>query len=231
MKIKNYIKNNLSKINIDNYERLLSYSVLRNQFHSLSNVKIYTKRESLWDGVITAVLNPNDPVVFIEFGVHEGYSLNYFANKNDNEESIFFGLDSFEGLPEDWGLCKKGAFNKNGMIPFFKDSRVSCIKGWFQDSWIVLEEKLSDIKLDSIIVHYDADLYSSTLFALCKMDQFKKPYLAIFDEFMGHETRALYNYTQAFNAKVEFLGQTLGNTRESIIGYPQQVVARITPNI
>jgi len=229
--MKKYIKKLLSKISIDNYEKLLSYSILREKYKNLSGVKVFCNRESLWDFCLKAFLEKDSPLVYVEFGVHQGYSLNYFAKNNTNKNSIFIGLDSFEGLPEDWGLCKKGAFDTQGQSPSSNDVRVSYIKGWFQDSWGILEKNLTGINLDNLVVHYDADLYSSTLFALSQIDLIKKPYIGIFDEFMGHETRALYNYTQAFNAKVEFLGQTLGNTRESIIGYPQQVVARITPNI
>lgn len=81
------------------------------------------------------------------------------------------------------------------------------------------------------MVHYSADLHSSTLFALSQIDLFKKSYTGIVDEFMGHETKALYNYNLVFNSKVKFLGQTLGKTRESIIGYPQPVVVLINPNL
>ncbi len=118
----------------------------------------------------------------------------------------------------------KGAFSTNGKIPSNNDGRVSFIKGWFQNSWATLEEKLSSINdLENLIVHYDADLYSSTLFVLTKMDALKKSYIAIFDEFTGHETRALYNYCQAYGAEVEFYGKTILN------GYPSQVVCRIAP--
>jgi hypothetical protein len=75
-----------------------------------------------------------------------------------------------------------------------------------------------------LIVHYDADLYSSTLFALTKIDALKKPCIAIFDEFIGHETRALYDYLQAYNTDIFFLGQT------TYTGYPMQVMPRIIPH-
>jgi hypothetical protein len=83
---------------------------------------------------------------------------------------------------------------------------------------------LSSMDLDKdLIVHYDADLYSSTLYALSKIDGLGRKYLAIFDEFTGHETRALYNYLQSYGASVNFLGKTLMN------GYPDQVLCEIIP--
>ena len=190
----------------------------------MNSCQTYSKRQNLWDAVIDWHTNLNNKVFYIEFGVHEGYSLNYFSKHNTNPDSIFIGLDSFEGLPEEWGGIPKGAFSTNGKIPSNNDGRVSFIKGWFQNSWATLEETLSSINdLENLIVHYDADLYSSTLFALTKMDTLKKSYIAIFDGFTGHETRALYNYCQAYGAEVEFFGKTILN------GYPSQVVCRITP--
>ncbi len=223
--MKNIIKKIFSKLNVDTYQRLLAYSILRNHFNSLSSCPIYTKREVLWDSVIKSYIKDNDRIIYIEFGVHKGYSLNYIAKINTNEESIFIGLDSFEGLPEDWGtIMKKGTFNTDGRIPSTDDSRVSYIKGWFQNTWEDLEKKLLSIgNIENFVVHYDADLYSSTLFALSKIDTLKKTYIAIFDEFTGHETRALFNYCEAYSAKVDFLGQTID------YNYPCQVVCRITP--
>jgi hypothetical protein len=213
-----------SKISIDTYQRLLAFSILKNEFDAIKSCQKYDKREALWDAVINSYGGVNTKITFVEFGVHEGYSINYFSSKNTQRESVFTGLDSFEGLPEDWGTMKKGSFDMNGKIPNSSDSRVNFIKGWFQDSWINLENQLSNTQLENLIVHYDADLYSSTLFALSKIDTLKTPYIAIFDEFTGHESRALYNYCQAYNCKIEFLGQTIVNN------FPFVVACRITPN-
>jgi Macrocin-O-methyltransferase (TylF) len=103
---------------------------------------------------------------------------------------------------------------------WFDDPRVSFVKGWFQNTWDELKGRLD--RLDNLIVHYDADLYSSTLFALTKIDSLKLPYFAIFDEFAGHEARALHNYLQSYNASAEFLGKTI------VDGYPVAVMSRIT---
>ena len=88
-----------------------------------------------------------------------------------------------------------------------------------------LQEELASVEdFGDLIVHYDADLYSATLFVLTKIDDLKVPYLAVFDEFNGHEARALYNYCQAYMANVEFLGKT--NPPD----YPEQVICRIIPS-
>ena len=114
-------------------------------------------------------------------------SIKFFSAQNKAPSSIFIGLDSFEGLPEDWGHVKKGSFDMKGAVPRIDDTRVKFIKGWFQNTWTDLVGVLPDD--GDLIVHYDADLYSSTLFALTKIDSLKRSYLAIFDEFHGHEAR------------------------------------------
>jgi hypothetical protein len=224
MMIKKIFKIFAAKLPVDFYQRLLAHSIARHQFASLNDCPTHSTRENLWNTVSGSSLFSNSNVTYIEFGVHEGYSIKYFANQNQHTESVFYGLDSFEGLPENWGPMKKGTFSTSGKMPTTSDPRVKFIKGWFQYSWDSLQEALLTRDLENLIVHYDADLYSSTLFALTKVDLLCKPYIAIFDEFLGHETRALFNYSQSYGATVKFLGKTVMTG-----GYPSQVVCQITP--
>ena len=118
-----------------------------------------------------------------------------------NKDSLFIGLDSFKGLPEDWKEgALEGEFSLDGKIPSFEDTRISIIDGYFQDTRFRLLEKFESIKSNindyKLIVHYDPDLYSSTLFALTLIDSFNKDYTAIFDEIYDQECRAfliIYN--------------------------------------
>lgn len=220
--VRKAIKHIASVVPIDAYQRMLAYSILRSGFKEISAVQVFDSRERLWDHCIQNQIGTESGITYLEFGVHQGYSIKYFAARNRNAGSVFIGLDSFEGLPEDWGGLSKGTFNTAGEAPQVDDKRISFIKGWFQNSWPEVEERFRSVKPDnSLVVHYDADLYSSTLFALFKVDGLKRSYLAIFDEFTGHETRALYNYCQAFKATVSFIGKTDAT--------PDQVVCRITP--
>jgi len=75
-----------------------------------------------------------------------------------------------------------------------------------------------------LVVHYDADLYASTLFALALVDRLARPYTAILDEFTGHETRALRNCRQGWRADIAFHGRVLWRGR-----WPQQVLCAVTP--
>jgi len=74
-----------------------------------------------------------------------------------------------------------------------------------------------------LFVHYDADIFSATLFVMLEIDKLKIPYYAVFDEFTGDETRVLHRYMQITGAEVEFIGST-GNKL-----YPKVVSCRISP--
>lgn len=223
--MKELLRKLVSRVPVDLLERCLAYSINFQKFPLLANCKTFATREQLWDHCLFQLLRGDDPITFIEFGVWQGYSINYFARKNKNKRSLFFGLDSFEGLPEDWAHLEKSHFSTAGVTPKTDDERVSFIKGWFQDSFSDLQKRIE--KCDgNFVVHYDADLFSSTLFCLTRMDLLNRSYIAIFDEFPGHETRALYSYLQSNLARVEFLGKTVGRD-----GRPLQVLCRIQPHL
>lgn len=214
------LKSIASLVAPDLYERLQVFSIIRNKFQELQSAPSFKNRRALWDSYISTLTDCH--LTYIEFGVFEGNSIRYISERVTDKESAFYGLDSFQGLPENWEILPKGHFDKDGRVPDIGDKRVTFIKGWFQDSWPELRGKLSDV--GRLAVHYDADLYSSTLFALGQIDGLKRNYTAIFDEFTGHEARALLNYIQAYNADVKFLGKTAGRD-----GYPETVIASIKP--
>ncbi|MBT8587054.1 hypothetical protein G6675_02015 [Polynucleobacter paneuropaeus] len=226
--MKNIIKSRIGRIisflNPSGYERFLAYSILFNSFPGIKNSLLFSSREILWIHAIKLASEINKTINFIEYGVHEGYSIQFFADNINDPNSLFIGLDSFDGLPEAWGSLPAGHFSTNGCIPFTNDPRITFVKGWFQDSNATLSKLIS--KKSNFIIHFDADLYSSTLYALTKADDLKQPYLAIFDEFPGHEARALYSYLHSYCAKVEFIGRTL-----DINNNPGQVLCRIFPKI
>ena len=207
-------------------ERLLAISILTRDYSEVLSVKKYNSREEMWSDGLRQLASGK--LTYLEFGVWNGESIKYIANLVSNENAQFFGFDSFEGLPEKWdtmsGTMKKGMWSADGILPETNDKRIKFVRGWFQNT---VQKFISSIEHDSdssLVVHYDADLYSSTLLCLMKVDTLKKKYLAIFDEFPGHETRALYNYQQATGAKVEFIGR-VGPSKK----YPKQVMAWITP--
>lgn len=108
----------------------------------------------------------DERVLYLEFGVHEGASMRHWSHVLRNPESRLHGFDSFEGLPEDFdipgGRYEKGHFDVGGQLPVIDDSRVTFIKGWF-------ENVLPTYTLpphDQLVITLDADLYSSTALVL-----------------------------------------------------------------
>jgi Macrocin-O-methyltransferase (TylF) len=221
--MRSMLKRLAAQVDLETYQRLMVYPLLKQSFSGILSAPAFPRREQLWSECIERASGRQARLTYLEFGVHEGYSIRFFANLNTCPESVFIGLDSFEGLPEDWGGSHpRGTFDTQGRIPQIDDPRVRFIKGWFQDTWDALSRQLDGC--GHLVVHYDADLYSSTLFALSKIDTLQRDYLAVFDEFTGDEARALHNYLQSYNASVTFLGQVQGKYR-----YPQQVMCRIVP--
>ncbi|MFL6720550.1 MAG: TylF/MycF/NovP-related O-methyltransferase [Sphingomonas sp.] len=161
-------------------------------------------RETLWQRTLGHISRTD--ILFLEFGVWRGESIRTFTGLNTSANSRFYGFDSFEGLPEDWRGMAAERFNVEGRPPEVDDDRVEFIKGWFQDSLPPMMDRIErEAAARAVVVHFDADLYSSTLFLLFTLGARLKHYHFIFDEFSGHETRALFNYIQATGAKASFL--------------------------
>lgn len=208
------------------FEKILSLKIMTHEFKDIYTSRSYECREELWVEEVKR-FTQNREFTFIEFGVWEGYSIKYLSEKFTNPKNRFFGFDSFEGLPENWhtmtGNMDAGHFSTGGFAPFSDDVRIKFIKGWFQNSVAPFITEFN-LKNSYLVVHYDADLYSSTLHSLMQIDRLKTKYLAIFDEIPGDEARALYNYTQATGAKVSVVGRTGPSAN-----YPWQIIAIIEP--
>jgi len=217
--VKHLLKVSAGFINRGILSRFLSYSILKTQFGNLGGVVVFQEREKVWDKALEII--DGACVTYIEFGVYQGDSISYFCSRNQNANSKFLGLDSFEGLPESWAGNPIGYFTTSGAFPELKDSRVLFIKGYFNETWGKLFPEISG--RTNLLVHFDADLYSSTLFALTKMDILRQEYYAIFDEFSGDEVRALSDYLISYGAKVEFLAV------QKWRGFPEVVLCKITP--
>lgn len=140
------------------------------------------------------------PMDYLEFGVFRGESIRAWVGMHHNPESRFYGFDSFTGLPEAWeqGVTDKGAFNVHGKVPDIDDARVVFVSGYFQDT---LGNFLDSVKLSKkLLIHMDADLYSSTLYVLTALNRHIEPgTVIIFDEFysVNHEFRAFMDFISA----------------------------------
>lgn len=167
----------------------------------------HSKRYSLYQHVISTLDLGNEEITYLEFGVFGANSFNWWLEHNTNVSSRFYGFDTFEGLPEDWGTFKKGEMSAEA--PESHDARALFVKGLFQDT---LPSFLENYPLSSTkrnVIHLDADLFSSTLFVLTSLgSKLKKGDILLFDEFNvpNHEFFAFKIFQDSFYVKTRLLG-------------------------
>jgi predicted O-methyltransferase YrrM len=139
----------------------------------------FDKKESLWDH---AIANRPSKGLIAEFGVANGYSINYLAKKIAPQ--IIYGFDSFEGLSVDWtgaGLAK-GAFDRGGVAPKV-EKNVVVVKGWFEET---VQEFISQNPLPFSLIHVDCDTYDAARIVLQTLqDSMIVGTILIFDEYFG----------------------------------------------
>lgn len=144
------------------------------------------------------------PIEYLEFGVFTGLSIRRWVELNTYMDSRFYGFDTFTGLPEAWkqttSVLEAGHFSTGGKTPDIKDARVRFVVGRFQESLELFLRNWSPTH--RLVLHLDADMYSSTLFVLCTMHRYLKPgTIVMFDEFssVDHEFRAYIDFICAFH--------------------------------
>jgi hypothetical protein len=170
----------------------------------------YPDRLKLYEHVVQEFGLDQKPVQYLEFGVAGGTSFAWWVKANHHPDSRFHGFDTFEGLPEDWHFFKKGAFSFD--IPFMDDPRGVFIKGLFQHTvfkflgdWAAKTDQAAYTR----VMHMDADLYSSTLFALTSLAPYlREGDIIFFDEFNipNHEFAAWLDFTRSYYLHYEVLG-------------------------
>jgi hypothetical protein len=148
--------------------------------HGYAFSKRVGRRAELYDLVGARVADRK--VLYLEFGVHRGASIQYWSGLLRNPEAQLHGFDSFLGLPEDWDVAggyPKGRFSTGGVPPEIDDPRVSFHVGWFEDTLPGYELPEHDV----LVVNVDADLYSSTIFVLRQLrDSIRPGTLLFFDD-------------------------------------------------
>jgi len=152
-------------------------------------------RTEMYQFVQASVIG-DGPIDFVEFGVFRGDSIREWSVLNQRPESRFYGFDSFEGLPEAWREGQgKGHFDIHGEMPTIADGRVELIKGWFDET--IPDFVSSFTPKNRLLLHLDADLYSSTLVPLAYLARYLQAgSLLIFDEFYdrNHEFKAFQDF-------------------------------------
>ena len=170
------------------------------------NKKVEYNKRMLMHKYVLEKEKLDNQIDYLEFGVASGISFKWWVENNKNINTRFFGFDTFTGLPEDFGVFKKNDYSQNGKFPDIKDDRVEFWSGLFQKS---LPEFLKTFNWDRrIVIHMDADLYSSTLYVLTSVAEFlKKGDIILFDEFgvPMHEFRAFSDFFASYPLKYELI--------------------------
>ena len=98
------------------------------RFNDFYNKKVnYEGRFALHEFVIKEEIQ-NQSIDYLEFGVASGIAIKWWAEKNINPESRFYGFDVFTGLPEDFGVMKKHHYDTEGNIPKLMMSVLNLLK-------------------------------------------------------------------------------------------------------
>jgi hypothetical protein len=162
-------------------------------------------------GYLNRSILKEGPIDYLEFGVAEGDSIREWMRLNVEPRSRFFGFDTFEGLPEEWrhvgGSTPSGTFNAHGEPPDIENEpRVRFISGLFQDTLPLFLRGFQPS--NELVVHLDADLYSSTVYVLAVLYGILGPgTIVLFDEFnsFDNEFRALEDFACAFRKSYRVL--------------------------
>lgn len=162
-------------------------------------------RYLMYENLIKIEKIDKQPIAYLEFGVAKGNSFRWWVNNLKHPENVFYGFDTFEGLPEDWHLYKRGEMAPD-VIPKIDDPRAKLIKGLFQDTLFEFLKNFDDDKRK--LINLDADLYSSTLFVLTTLAPYlRKNDIIIFDEFGVplHEFKAFTEFVNSYYVKYEVI--------------------------
>jgi hypothetical protein len=166
----------------------------------------YNRREKLYEAVINQEQAGALAIDYFEFGVCGGSSFKWWLAHNSNPDSRFYGFDTFEGLPEDFGPFAKGSMAVALESLNITDPRASFYKGLFQDTLIPFLDQYNSRRKK--LIHMDADIFSATIFALSQLYKYLNDGdIILFDEFAvpKHEFMAFKIFTESFYVNYEVI--------------------------
>jgi O-methyltransferase len=166
----------------------------------------YNRREKLYEAIISQENLDSLAVDYFEFGVAGGSSFRWWLDHNNNPGSRFYGFDTFEGLPEDFGPFAKGTMAVALESLNITDTRAGFYKGLFQDTLIPFLDQYKSERRK--LIHMDADIFSATLFTLSQLYRhLREGDIIMFDEFAvpTHEFMAFKIFAESFYLKYEVI--------------------------
>jgi len=188
---------------------MLSKWIRKNANHEFNDfytpTLYYNKRIQLFEYVITRYIK-DVPVDYFEFGVSTGGSFRWWVDKLKNQETRFYGFDTFTGLPEAWGPYKQGDMGNGNEPPVIAGNRHFFYQGLFQQTLISFLSTYKSGKPK--VIHMDADIYSSTLYVLTLITPYlQKGDILLFDEFNVpmHEFKAFTEWANSFYIEYEVI--------------------------
>jgi hypothetical protein len=164
--------------------------------HGFSTEHRHPDRSGVFEDMARAI--GDEPVLYLEFGVHQGASLREWTGLLTHPDSRLHGFDSFRGLPDEFDArngITRGHFDVGGRPPPIDDQRVSFYVGWFED--VLPSYEVPDH--GRLVVNLDADLYSSTKVVLDHLEPFiVSGTLLYFDNLSqpDHELRAFHDFME-----------------------------------
>lgn len=153
-------------------------------------------------------LKSNEEALFLEFGVHQGTTVNHIAKEIPH--ATVYGFDVFTGLPENWRPGFEKGFFALDRLPVVKDN-VILIEGVFANS---LPSFIGQHPTGIVaMMHIDCDLYSSTRDVFAALGPMIRPGTVVcFDEYWNyfgwreHEFKAWREWTLAHGITYEYVG-------------------------
>ena len=166
----------------------------------------YNRRINLYEAISKQEQLKDSIIDYLEFGVCGGLSFNWWLEHNKNNDSRFFGFDTFEGLPESFGHFKKGDMAVALESLGINDPRASFYKGLFQETLVPFLENYKNERRK--VIHMDADIFSATIFSLSQLYRvLNDGDIILFDEFAvpKHEFMAFKIFTESFYMDYEVI--------------------------
>jgi hypothetical protein len=144
--------------------------------------------------------------LFLEFGVHKGFTLNIISKIVGRK---VYGFDSFEGLPEAWREnFGQGTFALEHLPAVNENAEL--VVGWFDRT---LPTFLDTHQGPVAFVHIDSDLYSSAQTVLMQLRGRIVPgTIILFDEYFNypgwdmHEHKAFQEFVASTGLQYEYIG-------------------------
>jgi hypothetical protein len=185
----------------------------------LEDLKDCVTDYDLYDWVVNTQLDPAllETGLMLEFGTATGRTLNQFAHWLPHK--TIYGFDGWQGLPEKFNDLSAGHFAQELPVVL---TNCELVQGWFgtrptQDQSSIAENTAQNFanthQEPIVLLHLDADLYSSTKTVL---DAFAKQIVPgtviLFNEYWNHPTwkkhefRAWQEHVAQHRVQYEYIG-------------------------